>query len=168
MHRHHASEYDQVVVENRWGFKLSTQTNDVSSNVAKGRDKLIPPFSPDVFLEHLVSFVVADDQVSPNKLVYFLTLTYLQSICVVECPEFRRLCLVLHEGLLDANIPHLIAVREAVICSWNRAFKGLKAELSVSLRPFCVPSMLILINRNPVGRSVSWRMFGQMATWQRF
>ena len=168
MHRLHASEYDRVVTAHGWAFKLSTETNDASSNVAKSRDKSIPQFSPDVFLDHLVSFIVADDQVSPNKLMYFLTLTYLQLIRVVECPEFRRLCMVLRESLVDADIPHLIAVREAVICNWNRAFKQLKAKLSVSLRTFCVPSMLILINRNPVGRSVSRRMFGQMATWHRF
>jgi hypothetical protein len=87
MHRLHASEYDRVVTEHGWGFKLSTETND-ASNVAKLRDKSIPQFSPDVFLEHLVAFIVADDQVSPNKRMYFLTLTYLQSIRVVECPEF--------------------------------------------------------------------------------
>ena len=83
MHRLHASEYDQVVMAHGWAFKLSTETNDTSSNVAKSRDKSIPQFSLDVFLDHLVSFIVADDQVSPNKLMYFLTLTYLQSIRVV-------------------------------------------------------------------------------------
>jgi hypothetical protein len=139
MHRLHASAYDQAVQENGWGFKLSTQGNDAPFNAAKLRDESIPDFSPDVFLDHLVSFVVADDQVSPQKSMYFLTLTYLQSIRVVECPEFRRLCMVLRESLLDADIPHRDKVREAVICSWNRAFKELKAELSVSLRIFCVP-----------------------------
>jgi hypothetical protein len=157
-------------MENRWNFKLSTQTNDASSkgsNLAKVHES-VPQFSPDVFLEHLVSFIVADDQVSPNKPVYFLMLTYLQSIRVVECPEFRRLCMVLRQGLLDADIPRRDKVREAIMCSWNRSFKELQAELSVSLHAFCVPSMLILINRNPVGRSASQRMFGQIATWQRF
>jgi len=94
--------------------------------------------------------------------MYFLMLTYLQSIHVVECPEFRWLCMVLCESLVDADIPHCDKVREAIICNWNRTFKQLKVKLSVSLHTFCVPSMLILINRNPVGRSVSWQMFGQM------
>jgi len=168
MHWLHASEYDWVVTAHGWAFKLSTETNDASSNVAKSRDKSIPQFSLDVFLDHLVSFIIADDQVSPNKLMYFLTLTYLQSIRVIECPEFQWLCMVLCESLVDANIPHCNKVREAVICNWNWTFKQLKVKLSVSLRTFCVPSMLILINKNPVGRSVSRWMFGQMATWHHF
>ena len=162
MHQLHASKYDWVVIAHGWAFKLSTETNDASSNVAKSCDKSILQFSLDVFLDHLISFIVVDDQVSPNKLMYFLTLTYLQSIRVVECPEFRQLCMVLCESLVNADIPHHDKVREAIICNWNRTSKQLKAKLSVSLRTFCVPSMLILINRNPVGRSVSWQMFGQM------
>ena len=37
--------------------------------VRKLRDQELPPFSPATFLEHLVHFVVADDQVHLNHLV---------------------------------------------------------------------------------------------------
>lgn len=39
-------------------------------------------------MDYLVSFIVADDQVDPKNSAFFLMLTYLQSIHVVECPEF--------------------------------------------------------------------------------
>jgi hypothetical protein len=150
MHRHHADEYDRVVLKKKWTFKLSKDAP--FHNTAKVRDESIPHFSPDAFLEYLVRFIVADDQVSPNNLCLFLTLTYLKVIRVVECPEFRQLCMVLRESLVDADIPHRDKVRESVICRWKEAFGVLKGQLSVSLCAFHVPSMLTLINRNPVER----------------
>ena len=64
--------------------------------------------------------------------MFFLTLNYLQSVRVVECPEFRQLCMVLRETLVEADIPHCHKMREAIILRWKQSFKKLKAELSVS------------------------------------
>jgi hypothetical protein len=75
LYKQHAEEYDRTVLGHQWKYKLSTQ----SSNAASGnvRDRSLPQFSPVAFLEHLVRFIVADDQVSPNNLVFFHALTCL-------------------------------------------------------------------------------------------
>jgi hypothetical protein len=70
----HAAEYDAAVVLHNWPVKLSTQTRDPSTqNPRLTRDSRLPSFSPSAFLEHLVRFVAADDQVSPNNLTFFRT-----------------------------------------------------------------------------------------------
>ena len=98
------------------------------------RNQDVLPFSPAVFLEHLVCFVVTDDQVSFDSLAFFhaYCITY-QSIHVVECLEFRHLCMILRETLIDADIPRHDKMREAVISHWRTLFEDLKLELSVSL-----------------------------------
>lgn len=61
----HPEDYDQAVVENKWAYPLSTQTNVASAHKDRTlRDPNLPPFSPSSFMEHLVRFIVADDQVS--------------------------------------------------------------------------------------------------------
>ena len=71
----HAEEYDKAVVQHKWAYKLSTQSHDASTQNARNqRGREVPSFSPPVFLEHLVRFIVADDQVSPDDLVFFHTL----------------------------------------------------------------------------------------------
>lgn len=59
-----------------------------------------------------------------------------QSIRVIECPEFRQLCMVLRESLVDADIPHRDKMKEAIMGGWQRSFKELKSELAVSLNLF--------------------------------
>ena len=67
----HAEEYDEEIKKNNWSYKLSTQADSLSMQrtVRKLRDQELPPFSPATFLEHLVRFVVADDQVRLNHLI---------------------------------------------------------------------------------------------------
>jgi hypothetical protein len=131
----HAEEYDKAVVQHKWAYKLSTESRDASTqNPRNQRGQEVPSFSPAAFLEHLVRFVVADDQVSPDDLVFFHSLTNLQSIHVVECPEFRQLCMVLCETLVDADIPGRDKMREAIISQWRDSFGQLKLDLSVGIR----------------------------------
>lgn len=131
----HAEEYDKAIIQHKWAYKLSTESRNVSTqNTRNQRDREVPLFSPVVFLEHLARFVVADDQVSPDDLVFFHTLTNLQLICVVECPEFRRLCMVLHETLINIDIPGCDKMREAIISQWRDSFGQLKLDLSVGIR----------------------------------
>ncbi|KAF8490064.1 hypothetical protein F5888DRAFT_1593610, partial [Russula emetica] len=86
----HAEEYDGAVLQHKWSYKLSSELGNPSTHDARNkRDPELPSFSPEAFLEHLVRFVVADDQ----------------SIRVVECPEFRQMCMVLCKTLVDADIP---------------------------------------------------------------
>ena len=58
---------------NGWNYKLSIEVDSTSVHVNKRklRDEEIPPFTPETFLEHLVRFIVADDQVGLNFLVFF-------------------------------------------------------------------------------------------------
>jgi hypothetical protein len=122
-------------VKTRWpGLKLSTEARGGSSrkNASDVPSRPVAAFSPTVFLDHLVSFIVADDQVSPNEPTFFFDLMCLQSICIVECPEFRQLCMVLRETLKDSDIPGRNRVREAIIARWKTSFEELKVDLSVS------------------------------------
>ena len=131
----HAEEYDKAVVQYKWPVKLSTESRDASTQNAHNQcGREVPSFSPAAFLEHLVRFIVADDQVSPDDLVFFHTLTNPQSIRVVECPEFRQLCMVLCRTLIDADIPCHNKMREATISWWWDSFEQLKLNLSV-----CIP-----------------------------
>ncbi|KAH9037628.1 hypothetical protein EDB85DRAFT_2142326 [Lactarius pseudohatsudake] len=107
---------DSLIVENKWPYPLLTQLNVVSAHQDRTlRDPNLPPFSLSSFLEHLVRFIVADDQL----------------VCVIECPKFRQLLMVLREILVDANIPKRDKMREAVMSHWKKSFKGLKLDLSV-------------------------------------
>ena len=92
----------------------------------------VPPFSEQAFLDHLVCFIVADDQVCPLVLYSFTPLHTFQSIRVVECPEFRQLCMVLRESLTDKDIPGREKMKESILNYWRASFEGLKLELSVS------------------------------------
>lgn len=118
----------------KWGYKLSTESRDASTQNARNqRGCEVPSFSTEAFLEHLVRFIVADDQVSSDDLVFFHTLTNLQSIRVVECPEFRQLCMVLCGTLVDGDIPGRDKTREAIITQWRDSFGQLKLNLSVGI-----------------------------------
>ncbi|KAH9015354.1 hypothetical protein EDB85DRAFT_2156756 [Lactarius pseudohatsudake] len=115
--KQHTKVYDDAISKYGWSYKLSTQSEDPSrhQNNRKLRNQDIPSFSPGSFLDHLVRFIVADDQ----------------SIRVIECPEFRQLCMVLRETLVDANIPGRDKMREAIITRWQTSFEKLKHDLSV-------------------------------------
>ena len=56
----------------------------------------------------------------------------LQSINVIECPEFRELLRLLREDLRDANIPQRTKLRELIIETWKDYFKVLKDDFAVS------------------------------------
>jgi len=50
---------------------------------------------------------------------------------VVECPEFRDLCMLLRESLKDTDIPRRDKIREEIIRQFEKEFTRLKTELSV-------------------------------------
>ncbi len=58
--------------------------------------------------------------------------SYFKAIMLVECPEFRDLCMLLHKSLTDKDIPHRDKLREAIIQQFGKEFALLKTELSVS------------------------------------
>jgi hypothetical protein len=130
-------------LEHQWPYKSSTKSHNLTTlNTCSIRNEGIPSFSSVMFLEYLVRFVVVDNQVSLDDLALFQMLTGLQSICVVECPEFRQLCMVLCGTLVDTDIPCHDKMRETVINQWQGSFKGLKSDLSVHMN-FVFPSALL-------------------------
>jgi len=63
--------------------------------------------------------------------------SFLKSIRVVECPEFRDLCFLLRDSLADKDIPRRDKIREAIIRQFEREFSKLKIELSVGQHHMC-------------------------------
>ncbi len=138
-------EYNKAVFEHKWTYKLSTESHNPSiQDVHNTCDCDILSFSPVVFLEHLIRFIIANDQVSLYNLTFFQTLTSLQSIHVVECPEFQCLCMVLCGTLVENAIPCHDKMREAVISQWQDSFEQLKMNLLVGMGilSFCFISCL--------------------------
>lgn len=58
---------------------------------------------------------------------------FVKAIRVVECPEFRDLCMLLREGMTDKDIPRRDKLREGIIQQFEKEFGRLKVELSVEL-----------------------------------
>ena len=52
---------------------------------------------------------------------------------MVECSEFRDLCMLLRESLNDKQIPRRHMLREGVLKQFKREFGQLKLELSVNI-----------------------------------
>jgi len=104
---------------------------DTSIHNANVTIRPVPPYSPQAFLDYLVRFIVSDDQVYPFILYSFMPSHIFQSIRIIECPEFREMCMVLCATLEDAQIPHRDKVRESVISCWQQNFEELKLDLSV-------------------------------------
>ena len=77
----------------------------------------IPPFSLSSLHQHLVEFIVADDQ----------------ALNIVECNEFRCLLLFLREDLKDTDIPHRTKIKTDIIEAWKEYFVILKQDLAVRI-----------------------------------
>ena len=60
----HSTAYDEAIVQNNWGYRLSHDVKSGKSNAVEARKRPLPPFTSESFLEYIVRFVVADDQVS--------------------------------------------------------------------------------------------------------
>ena len=135
MYKNDSEEYNQAVRQYGRNHQLSTQTNTPTGDNTCSACNLLPPhFSPEIFMEYLAHFIVADDQVSLKLSLLYCALTCLKSLRIIKCPEFRDLCLILRETLSDDNIPHHDKMRESIISLWCDSFQVLKSELSVSLR----------------------------------
>ena len=128
--RLHLAVYVAKCKEMGWTKYLQPQDID-------GCQRLAPlhraPFSQDAFLEALVRWIIADDQVRrltfPSESSLILVI---QSIYVVEGREFRNLLLFLREGLEDKDIPHRTKIRTAIMRQFKEYYNVLKEELAVS------------------------------------
>ncbi|KIL56314.1 hypothetical protein M378DRAFT_188580 [Amanita muscaria Koide BX008] len=108
LQRLHLEEWVQFCNENQFDKHLE--------RVGKRSQAVRPqvPFTQKAFVQHLLEFIVADDQ----------------SINVIECPEFRKLLLFLCEKLLDKDIPRRTKVRSAIVHAWQEYFCELKEQLA--------------------------------------
>jgi hypothetical protein len=76
MYSQHTAEYDQAVINNNWSYKLLTDCSDDSThkNAHNSCDCRVLQYPLANFLDHLVYFVVRDDQVSLSNIVSIHTL----------------------------------------------------------------------------------------------
>ncbi len=94
----------------------------------------VPEYSHDAFVDAIVEWIIADDQVWRPSLMLFVCWTFsFQSINVIECPQLRQIFLMLWEDLTDADIPHRTYIRKCVIETWEKYIATLKSEMEVSL-----------------------------------
>jgi hypothetical protein len=70
----HGKTYDEAVIANGWPYALST---DQSQPPPRSGREGIPSYSLTVFIDHLVRFIIADDQVSRKCSCALFTLTHL-------------------------------------------------------------------------------------------
>ena len=76
----------------------------------------------------------------------------LQSINIIECPEFWELLHLLREDLRDADIPRRTKLQELIIETWKDYFKVLKDDLVVSHYPLNALDFSSLLIQNSMGR----------------
>jgi hypothetical protein len=62
---------------------------------------------------------------------HVLLVPTLKSLNLVECPEFRRLLLLLRSNLKEGMIPHRTKLRELIIRAWKQYFQVLRHDLAV-------------------------------------
>jgi hypothetical protein len=133
--RLHLDEHVRICKARGWSMLLPKQKQQVTeANTGQPRDPGAPrsQFSRQTFLEHIIHFIVADDQVCLNIFeTCHSCLPAEQSINVIECPEFWDLLLLLHQDLHDKDIPRCTKLRESIVQVWEQWFKTLSQELSV-------------------------------------
>ena len=131
----HKNEYLRISSTKGWKTQLpsSRATSEAPSDSQSGSNgQFRTPFSAKALLNHLVEFIIADDQVR-IILHYLCSISDLcyQSLNVIECPEFCQLLLLLRQDLQDKDIPRWTKIREAIICAWQAYFITLKRDLAV-------------------------------------
>jgi len=91
------------------------------------------------FHQHLLYFIIADDQVRLHFLSFLhslhscLLVLNPKSLNIIECPEFRKLLLFLQSDLRESLIPCRTKLRELVIQAWRQHFQVLRRDLAVCL-----------------------------------
>ena len=115
---------------------MSEARSEVSGDALRVRQQ---EFSEEVFHEHLLNFIVADDQVRLYLLCFLqppcscLLVPNPKSLNIVENPEFCQLLLLLQPDLRQSLIPHRTKMQELVIRAWRHHFQGLCRDLVAHL-----------------------------------
>ena len=58
----HTAAYDRTIVEKNWNYHLSSDVK--SSKSVEASKRSLPPFTQTSFIDYIIRFVIADDQVS--------------------------------------------------------------------------------------------------------
>jgi hypothetical protein len=125
-----------------------------SNSTHPNKHASIPSFTLQELHNHLIAFIIVDDQVLPFKSNITHSLAMDQSLNIIECKEFHKLLLLLRQDLKDSDIPHRTKIRENIITAWQTYFAMLKDELAVS----CIVITLSLIF-TPSFTAFSWMNF---------
>jgi len=72
LRQEHGAIYDQTVQEKGWDYPLSTEKPGNKTTAGELRKRAVPHYTIESFIEYLVRFIVADDQVSK----FFTSLTH--------------------------------------------------------------------------------------------
>jgi hypothetical protein len=123
-----------LCAQNNWKNHLKDAENlkaETSKVVARAAAR--EPFSVEGLLKRIAKFIVADDQVCFffKSFITFI-LIIIQSIRVVECPEFRDLLLFACHDIEDSDLVKRDAMRDLIMDMNDDYFKLLKKELAVS------------------------------------
>jgi hypothetical protein len=91
------------------------------------------PFSQEAFVNAIMNFIIADDQVwfYVYSIPINITDNFLQSINVIESPQLRAIFLMLREELKDSDIPHRTSLRQRILDVWNDHLDKLQEEMAV-------------------------------------
>ena len=97
--------------------------------------KACVPFTQEAFLDGLVQFTVATNQVFFVFLIYFFKsdFFFFKSIRIVDREEFRHLCLLLRPDLQDVDIPHRTTMQKRIIQTSEEALAELAHYIQVML-----------------------------------
>jgi hypothetical protein len=115
--KHHLELFTTLAKEKEWKILLPGLVSQAQSQAASeaAASQHEPPINFDerTFYQYLVNFIIADDQVH-SHLIFFLCLQcsclrapILKSLNLVECPEFRRLLILLQKDI-ENILPRLV------------------------------------------------------------
>ena len=91
--------------------------------------------------------------------------TYILSVCLIKCPEFQRLCLILCEGLVNTDIPGQDKMREAIMSHWW-SFKPWSLTFLLVWTVLFSPLLSYFQSSSLVVKSVLQQIFGPLWIWQ--
>jgi hypothetical protein len=104
--------------------------------------KSVPKWSKEGLLEHIVDFVVSDDQISDDYTCRLLSNGCCQPFRIVDKKQFRVLLKYQRPVTKDSDIPHRTKLRDEVILKANEAIERLKAHFKVCFGHLIFDSLL--------------------------
>lgn len=137
--KYHLELYKTLAKQKGWKILLPgllSQARSQATNEATSQGERPDKFDERTFHQHLLNFIVADDQVCPHLIFLCLQCSCmcfptLKSLNLVECREFRLLLLLLRNDLKEAMLPHRTKLRELIIQAWKQYFQVLRRDLAV-------------------------------------